>query len=317
MTAERRFEPWGHVHLLGVIAQLGSLTLAAQRLGLSKAAVSQRLAELERAAGVPLALRTTRSLRLTDAGQQLVDDTVGAFADIDHSLARVRDLGGQPRGRVRVTAPVALGRQHLAPALQSFFAAWPEVRVDLELSDQVVNLAREGQDLAIRHTSAPPDSQIAWKLCASRTLLVASAAYLARKGLPGHPSELATHDCLAYLRPGPSVWRLERAQPAGRTRQPGGPERVSVSVHGPLRANNSEVLRDAVAAGLGIAQVPDFSVVGALRAGTLREVLPGWAPVGFFGDAIYAIRPWSPSTPRPVQLVVEHLRAAFAAGFLA
>lgn len=317
MKSDRPFEPWGHVHLLGVIAQLGSLTLAARRLGLSKAAVSQRLAELERVVGLPLAQRTTRSVRLTDAGQQLVDDTAGAFAGIAHSVASVRDLGGQPRGRVRVTAPVALGRQHLAPALETFFTAWPEVRVEMELSDRLANLAREGLDLAIRHTSAPPDNQIAWKLCATRTLLVASSRYLARKGMPADPSELADHDCLTYLRPGPAAWLFERASAVGRARRSTEPKRVSVTVQGPLRANNSEVLRDAVAAGLGIAQVPDFSVAGAIHAGELREVLPGWTPVGFFGDAIYAIRPWSPTTPRPVQLVVEHLRAAFAAGFTA
>jgi DNA-binding transcriptional LysR family regulator len=196
MPTKRPLEPWAHVHLLGVIAQLGSLTLAAQRLGLSKAAVSQRLAELERVVGLPLARRTTRSLRLTDAGQQLVDDTAGAFAQIEHSVTRVRDLGTQPRGRVRVTAPVALGRQHLAPVLQAFFAAWPEVRIELELSDRLTNLAREGQDLAVRHTSAPPDNHVAWKLCPTRTLLVAGVGYLARAGEPTHPSELAAHDCL-------------------------------------------------------------------------------------------------------------------------
>ncbi len=314
-NTSRSFEPWAHVHLLGVIAQLGSLTLAAQRLGLSKAAVSQRLAELERAVGQTLARRTTRSVRLTDAGQQLVDETVSAFAQIAHSVASVRDLAGQPRGRVRVTAPVALGRQHVAPALEAFFHAWPEVRVELELSDRLANLAHEGHDLAIRHTSAPPDNHVAWKLCDTRTLLVASGSYLARRGVPAHPSELAGHDCLAYLRAGPAQWQFEQAPAAGRTRRAAEPQRVSVTVQGPLRANNSEVLRDAVAAGLGIAQVPDFSAAAELRSGRLREVLPGWRPVGFFGDAVHAVRPWSPTTPRPVQLLVEHLRARFAGGF--
>jgi len=312
----RHFEPWAHVHLLGVIAQLGSLTLAAQRLGLSKAAVSQRLAELERAVGQTLARRTTRSVRLTDAGQQLVDETASAFAQIAHGVASVRDLAGQPRGRVRVTAPVALGRQHLAPALESFFRAWPEVRVELELSDRLANLAHEGYDLAIRHTSAPPDNHVAWKLCDTRTLLVASASYLKRRGVPAHPSELPGHDCLAYLRAGPAQWQFEQLPASPRARRtPAEPLRVSVTVQGPLRANNSELLRDAVAAGLGIAQVPDFSAAAELKSGRLREVLPGWRPVGFFGDAIHAVRPWSPTTPRPVQLLVEHLRARFAGGF--
>jgi DNA-binding transcriptional LysR family regulator len=308
---------WSHVHLLGVIAQTGSFTQAAQRLSISKAAVSQRIAELERAVGLTLVQRTTRSVRLTEAGQRLADDTAESFAHIARSVGGVRDLAGHAQGLVRVTAPVALGRQQVAPTLESFFRDFPEVRVDLELSDRVINLAQEGFDLAVRHTSAPPDNHVAWKLCDSRTLLVASAAYLRRRGTPAEPAELAAHDCLAYLRPGPALWLFEQASPAGeraaRARQE--PRRVSVAVQGPLRANNSELLRDAVLSGLGIAQLPDFSAAAALRAGRLREVLPGWRPVGFFGDAVYATRPWSPVTPLAVQALVTHLRGALAAGF--
>ncbi len=321
MGTERNDTLWSHLHLLTVIAQTASFTQAAQRLGLSKAAVSQRVAELERALGLTLVLRTTRSVRLTDAGQRLVDDTAESFAHIARSVGGVRDLAAQPRGLVRLTAPVALGRQQVAPALEALFREYPDIRVDLELSDQVVNLAHEGFDLAVRHTSAAPDNHVAWKLCSSRTLLVATAGYLRRRGTPTHPSELATHDCLAYLRAGPALWRFEQTQPAAAerprsAREPAGePERIGVSVQGPLRANNSELLRDAVLAGLGIAQVPDFSAAAALRAGRLREVLPHWKPVGFFGDAVYAIRPWSPTTPRAVQVLVAHLRGALAAGF--
>lgn len=309
---------WSHVHLLSVIAQLGSFTQAAQRLGLSKAAVSQRVAELERSVGLTLVQRTTRSVRLTDAGQHLVDDTSESFAHIARSVVSVRDLAGAPRGLVRVTAPVALGRQQVAPVLEPFFRAYPDVRVEMELSDRVVNLAQEGFDLAVRHTSAPPDNHVAWKLCDSRTLLVSTAGYLRRRGAPEHPSELAGHDCLTYLRAGPAQWLFEQVRPATGERGPRAarePERVTVAVQGPLRANNSELLRDAVLSGLGIAQLPDFSASAALRAGRLREVLPGWRPVGFFGDAIYATRPWSPTTPRAVQVLVAHLRAELAAGF--
>lgn len=311
MPVERAEDLWSHVHLLGVIAQTGSFTRAAERLGWSKAAVSQRLAELERAVGLTLVQRTTRSVRLTEAGQHLVDDTAESFAQIARGLHGVQDLAGQPRGLVRVTAPVALGRQQVAPTLEPFLRRHPQVRIELELSDQLANLAHEGFDLAVRHTTAPPDNHVAWKLCESRTLLVASAAYLRRRGTPAHPSELAQHDCLAYLRPGPAQWLFEAAERPRGAREP---QRVSVAVQGPLRANNSELLRDAVLTGLGIAQLPDFSAAAALRAGRLREVLPAWRPVGFFGDAIYAIRPWSATAPRAVQLLVEHWRAAFAGG---
>lgn len=298
---------WQQVHWLGVIAGAGSLTTAAQRLGVSKAAVSHNLALLERRVGVPLVRRTTRALRLTEAGQRLVDDTAPAFDRIVQSVGAAHELAAAPRGLVRLTAPVALGRQHVAPHLLSFLRRYPDIRLELDLADRLINLPQEGFDLAIRHVAAPPDNTVAWKLCATRARLVASRAYVRRRGLPRHPDELADHDCLTYLRSGAAVWMFEGAGDP--------PERVRVTVQGPLRANTSEVLREALLAGLGIALVPDFSIAGAATNRRLESVLPEWRPVGFFGDGIYAIRPWSPATPLAVQLLVEHLRQAMAAGF--
>ncbi|MFD0667927.1 LysR family transcriptional regulator [Ramlibacter sp. MAHUQ-53] len=297
------------LHLLTVLAQTRSYTQAARRLGVSKATVSQRIAELERAAGVPLVRRTTRSVSLTPAGQQLVDDIQAPFERIEHSFAGVRDLAGSPRGLVRLTAPVALGRQHIAPILPAFLQRYPEIRLELDLSDRLVNLAQEGFDLAIRHTQAPPETHVAWPLCASRSLLVASRDYLRRHGEPGHPSELSAHACLLYLRDAAGQsWSFEQE----RRRRP---ERVAVAVSGPLKANNSEVLRECVMAGLGIGLLPDFTASPALASGELVQVLPKWRPLGFFGDHIYALRPWSARVPRAVQCLVDHLREALAQGF--
>lgn len=311
MDIERSEPVWAQVHALTVIATVGSFTRAAERLGLSKAAVSQRIAELERGVGATLVQRTTRSVRLTEAGRQLVEATSGSFAQILRSVGAVRDATGEPRGQLRVTAPVALGRQYIVGALVEFLRAYPEIRVDLDLSDQLVPLAREGFDLAIRHTGAPPENHIAWRLCASRSMVVASPAYLRRRGTPQHPADLREHDCLAYLRSATPAWPFERARRgAGED-----VERVEVVVGGALRANNSEALRDAVLGGLGIGLLPDFSAAAALRSGRLRELLPGWRAAGFFGDAIHAIRPWSPTTPRNVRVLVEHLQAALKDGF--
>ena len=298
---------WTHLHWLTVLAQQGSFTAAALRLGVSKAAMSQRIAELERAAGAPLVQRTTRSVRLTEAGQRLVEDMRGPFEQIAHSFAGVRDLAGVPRGLVRVTAPVAFARQQLVPRLAEFLRAQPEVRIELDLSDRLSSLAMEGFDLAIRHTAAPPDTHVAWTLCETRSVLVASRAYLRRRGTPREPQALAGHDCLHYPRAQETpTWHFETKSSAPR---------ITVPVSGPLVANNSEALRDAALSGLGIALVPDFSAQAALQSGKLQQVLPQWRSVGAFGERLYAIRPYATHVPQAVTAFVGWLREALSDGF--
>ncbi len=300
---------WAHLHWLIVLEQQGSFTAAAARLGVSKAAMSQRIAELERAAGVTLVRRTTRSVRLTEAGQRLVDDTRAPFEQIAHSFSGVRDLADVPRGVLRVTAPVALARQQLVVHLAGFLRLHAEIRIELELSDRLSSLATEGFDLAIRHSAAPPETHVAWPLCRTRSLLVASRAYLRRRGTPTEPAELTAHDCLHYPRAQDALaWTFERVVP-------GGSERITVPIAGPFAANNSEALRDAAQAGLGIALLPDFSAQSGLQSGKLVEVLPDWRPVGAFAEQLYAIRPYSAHVPRAVTLFVSYLREALAAGF--
>ncbi len=353
------------LHLLTVLAATRSFTETARRLGVSKASASMRISELERTAGVLLVRRTTRSVGLTEAGQQLVNDMQPAFRRISESYTATRDRVGTPRGLVRVTAPVALGRQHLAPCVATFLRKFPDIHIELELTDRFVNLANEGFDLAIRHTNTPPETHVAWLLCESRSSLVASTDYLARRGVPSHPSELATHDCLLYLRDNHAGhWTFVRPAAQRSKRGAAAPaEQVGVQVAGSLKVNNSEVLRDALLAGLGIGLLPDFSMPleewaptlptacgslppegaglagggpalrpmaptlptasgslptdGAAREQPARlvQVLPDWQVQGFFGERIYALRPWSAQVPRAVSCFVEHLRENFAGGF--
>jgi DNA-binding transcriptional LysR family regulator len=301
---------WAHLHWLSVLAQQGSYTAAAARLGVSKAAMSQRIAELERAARVPLVQRTTRSVRLTEAGQKLVDDTRSAFEHIEHSFAQVRDLAEQPSGLIRLTAPVALARQQLVPLLAEFLRQHPEVRIELDLSDRLSSLATEGFDLAIRHTERAPDTHVAWALCTTQSVLVATRSYLRRRGEPHAPLELQSHNCLHYPRSHESpAWTFERL---GRSR-PG--ERITVPVSGNFAANNSEALREAALSGAGIALMPDFSAQTAVQQGKLVRVLPEWKAVGAFAETIYAIRPYTPHVPRAVAALVEALRRGLAKGF--
>jgi len=295
------------LHLLTVIAQTRSLTQAARQLGVSRSSVSERLRHLESTIGMSLVRRTTRSVSLTAQALQFVDDTQAAFARIEQSFDQVKDLAGAPRGLLRLTAPVALGRQRIAPALPEFLRAFPEIRVELDLNDRFVNLAQEGFDLAIRHARAIPETYVAQVLCESRSLLLASPDYLRRRGTPETPADLARHDCLLYLRDGSAQsWSFESL--VGRKRA----ERVSVPIAGPFKANNSEVLREAIRAGVGIGLLPDFSSEHELESGALVEVLPGWRPVGFFGERIYAVRAGDTRVPRMVQCAIGFMREVFA-----
>jgi DNA-binding transcriptional LysR family regulator len=253
---------------------------------------------------------------LTEAGQRLVDDTRASFEQIEHSFAQVRDLAGVPSGLLRVTAPVAFARQQLAPRLADFLREYPDVRLELDMSDRLSSLAIEGFDLAIRHTARPPDTHVAWTLCSTHSVLVASKTYLRRAGTPQKPADLQAHNCLHYLRAQDTpTWTL--ASVKSKAKDKANDERITVPVTGQLAANNSEALREAALTGLGIALLPDFSAQAALQQGKLVQVLSDWQPVGAFAEQLYAIRPYSPHVPRAVTAFVDYLRKALAAGFAA
>jgi len=302
---------WSHLHWLTVLHQQGSFTAAAARLGVSKAAMSQHIVELEAAAGVALVQRTTRSVRLTEAGERLVAQTREPFECIATSFESVRDLAAAPQGLLRVTAPVAFSRQQLVPRLPLFLRAHPGIQLELDMSDRLRPLAMDGFDLAVRHADAPPETHVAWNLCATRVVLVAGRGYLAQHGTPTCPADLTRHPALHYPRsPTGAAWTFVPTR-----RRAAQDELVTVPVSGPLAANNSEALRDAAIAGLGVALLPDFSAQSALQAGTLVELLPQWRSTGAFGERLYAIRPYSAHVPRAVQAFVAFLRESFGPGF--
>lgn len=296
---------WSHIYWLSVLDTCGSFTAAARHLGVSKAAVSLRIAELEQLAGVSLVRRTTRSVHLTDAGRALVITTKSAFDTIEQGFESIRDLADTPRGVVRVTAPVALGRQEIIPHLAVFLNRYPDIRIELELSDHLSALTQEGFDLAIRHTNTVPDTYVAWLLRPTRTLTVATPAYLRRHGEPRTPDDLKQHNCLYYLRTAASpVWSFVPAHGAG--------ERLSLPIRGNFCANNSEALRELALANTGVALLPDFSAHKELKEGRLVHLLPDWRPVGVFGDSLFAIRPYSSYVPRAVRCFVDYLRQTLA-----
>lgn len=322
MNARKIESLWSHLHWLTVLAKQGNFTAAAERLGVSKAAMSQHIAELERAAGVALVSRTTRSVRLTEAGERLVDGIRGPFDQIALGFSGVRDQAAAPHGLLRITAPVAFARQQLVPRLPDFLKQYPEVRLQLDMSDRIRSLTLDGFDLAVRHTGAPPETHVAWKLASTRTMLVASRAYLRRRGTPRSPAELVDHDCLHYPRAQDTpTWSFV---PAAATTTEGKSTRsalraapVTLAISGSLAVNNSEALRDAAAAGLGIALLPDFSAQSVLEADRLVVVLPRWRPTGAFGEWLYVIRPHSSHVSRAAQAFAAFLRESFGNGFTA
>ncbi|BAN98273.1 lysR family transcriptional regulator [Plautia stali symbiont] len=298
---------WVHLHWLTVLAEQGSFTRAAERLDVSKAAMSQKIKELEQMAGVALVHRTTRSVRLTSAGEKLVDDLREPFARIAQSFFSVRDEAGPVRSLVRISAPVAFARQQLVPIIGDFLRDYPQVRLQLNLSDRLVSLGSEGFDLAIRHSQQLPETHVALPLCETRTLLVASPDYLTRHGMPHTPQALQQHNCLYYPRALESPqWRFRLHSDDSET--------VQVKIQGNFATNNSESIRDAVLQGLGIAMLPDFSTGAALASGMLQQVLPEWQAVDAFADRLWVVRPYAAQVPRAVTTFIHWLRTRFVDG---
>ncbi|WP_336748313.1 LysR substrate-binding domain-containing protein [Pantoea vagans] len=294
---------WDHLHWLTILAEQGSFTRAAERLDVSKAAMSQKIKELEQIAGVLLVQRTTRSVRLTSAGEKLVEELREPFARIEQSFFSVRDTAGPVRGLVRITAPVAFARQQLVPIIGDFLRDYPQVRLQLDVTDRIVSLSSEGFDLAIRHSDTLPETHVALPLCDTQTVLVASPAYLNVQGIPNTPQDLMQHNCLYYPRGVESPrWRFVTTVDG---------EEVQVRIQGSFATNKSESIRDAALQGLGIAMLPDFSAREALAAGLLQQVLPEWQPVEAFAARLWIVRPWAAQVPRAVTTFTQWLRARF------
>ena len=302
---------WTHIHWLSVLEEQGTYTAAATRLGVSKSAVSQRISDLEKASGTRLVTRTTRSVRLTEAGRALTREVRSAYEHIARSFSLVRDSAGEIRGLVRLTAPVAFARQQLVPHLSEFLLLYPQVRIQLDVSDALSSLAAEGYDLAVRHGFQVPETHVAWKLCVTSSVLVATEQYLQRQGEPRDPGDLTSHNCLYYPRgTDQPAWTFER--PKRGTRKA---ERLTVPISGSFATNNSEALRDSAINHLGIALLPDFSAHAALANGTLVQVLKDWTLKGAFADEIYLIRPYSPHVPKSVSALVSYLKQKLSDGF--
>ncbi|MGC2810579.1 MAG: LysR family transcriptional regulator [Bradyrhizobium sp.] len=284
------------------VVELRSFAAAASELALSKATVSKAVSRLEQRLGARLFNRTSRRLALTDAGQKLSARAARLLADGEAAENEALAQSLAPRGLVRLAVPMTFGVKAVAPLLPEFLAQYPEVAIDLHLSDATVDLIGEGFDAGLRIARLPDSSLVARRLCAMPRHTVAAPAYLKRHGRPTHPMHLAQHRCFAYTYLStPNVWHYTNS--AG--------EQVSVRPAGQLRVNNGEALMPALLAGLGIADLPDFIVGDAIASGEVEVILNGWKqPEG----AVHLVTP--PGRPRParVEVLAEFLASHFARG---
>jgi DNA-binding transcriptional LysR family regulator len=282
------------------VVELRSFAGAATELALSKATVSKAVSRLEERLGARLFNRTSRRLALTDAGQKLSGRAARLLLDGEAVENEALAQSATPRGLVRFAVPMTFGVRKVAPILPEFLGQYPDVAIDLHLSDAMVDLIGEGFDAGLRIASLPDSSLIARRLCAMPRYTVATPAYLKRHGRPTHPMHLAQHKCLgyAYLST-PDVWHYTNA--AG--------EQVSVRPAGPLRVNNGEALMPALLAGLGVADLPDFIVGDAVASGEVEVILKGWKQAE---GAVHLVTP--PGGPRParVEVLADFLTKHFA-----
>lgn len=254
------------------VAEERSYRRAAQRLGVSPAAVSKAVLRLEEGLGVKLLARTSRTVALTQEGAVFLERCRDAISSLQAGREQLSESRRHPRGELVVTLPFILGRL-VIPELAKIAARYPGLSFRMSLTDRLVRLVEEGVDVAVRVGSKEDSSLIARKLRGSRWVTVAAPSWVARHGPPAHPDDLAGHDCLRFVAPNgrPRDWTF--ADPAtGRT--------LPTRVTGRLLVDHGEHLLEAAAAGLGICQVLDLMVGESLRSGRLVEVLGSWAAPG-------------------------------------
>lgn len=262
------------------VVERNGFSAAADALDISTAAVTRQVAALEQRLSTRLLNRTTRRVSPTSTGAAYYQRCVQLLAEFDELEASVGAQALQPSGRLRINAPVSYGITRLGALLPAYSARYPQVELDLQLSDRQVDMVEEGFDLAIRITRQPAPNLIARHLAQVRIRLCAAPSYLARHGTPATPQDLPGHECLSYTySAGGDTWQLQG--PRGE---------VSIALQPHLRANNGEVLREAAIAGMGIIAQPDFIIDQALADGRLVPVLPEWEVPAIGIYAVYTSR---------------------------
>ncbi|MEO1169541.1 MAG: LysR family transcriptional regulator [Pseudomonadota bacterium] len=285
-------EAWA---IFAKVVELRSFTAAAEDLAVSKATVSKAVTRLEKSLGVQLLHRSSRHLSLTESGRELAGRAQQLLSLGEEAEDAARDDAANPRGLVRLAAPMSFGIAHVGAVLPDFLARYPDIAIDLHLSDEVVDIIGGGFDAALRIGALPDSSLKARRLGPVDRHLVAAQDYIDRHGRPAHPSDLKDHACLCYAYlPNPESWRFTHAN--GNEAQ--------VRPSGPLRANNSDAMMPALMAGHGIALVPDFMLAQHDPGGSLVPLLPDWSPPPV---ALHLVTPPGRERPARVTALIDFL----------
>ncbi|MBS1209635.1 MAG: LysR family transcriptional regulator [Proteobacteria bacterium] len=263
------------------VVEVGSFAGAAERLGMSTSAVSRQVAQLETLIDARLLNRTTRRISLTENGSAYYERCLQLLADLEETEEMVGRNTASPRGTLRLTAPISFGASHLAPALGEFARLYPAMKFDVVLADRTIDLIEEGLDLAIRIGNLGSQNLVARRIGEAQGLICASPDYLARRGTPQVPEDLAEHDCLTYAYAAENnLWSFERQGETPR----------KVRVNGTVHANNGTVLGELAAAGLGISQGPDFILGPLVNDGRLQMIMHDWPTPALPIFAVYPSR---------------------------
>jgi DNA-binding transcriptional LysR family regulator len=266
------------MHAFTKVVALGSYAEAGRQLGITRSAVSKGVMELEQILGARLLDRTTRKVSPTEAGLAYYERCIEIIARIEETELQVSRLHDEPKGVLKINAPMSFGSLYLGSAIASFMAGFPDLKVELTLNDRFIDPIEEGVDVTVRIAALEDSSLIARRLAPCRRVLAASPDYVARHGAPGAPADLAHHECLNYGH----TTLLQRWQLSNNG------EAVSVPVSSRLCSNNGDVLRKAALAGQGIANLPTFLIGPDIKAGRLQIVLQGHPPRELGIYALYA-----------------------------